>query len=135
MHIESPSDAIIICENAKKIRDNTPYSFRILTNKLEIFLPNSKNLMELFFKYDVDNMVAIPMFPSEIFSIAYSNIVDCPDDTCIKFQKKILDNKKQLDFDFKNLSNKDKDKRVVELKSVENKDLGNYNLLCHNNVY
>lgn len=96
MHLKSCDEVIKIYKRAKIIRDRTPYSFRILTYNLEIFLPNSKNLKNSFSKFSVENLLAIPIYPSEIFSIAYSNIVDCPDEHCFNFQKKILDNKREL---------------------------------------
>ena len=47
----------------------------------------------MFYKYNIENLLALPMFTSEIFSITYENIVSCPDERCISFQKGILENK------------------------------------------
>jgi len=96
MHIATSEDAISIYKKALEIRDKTPYSFRILANNLEIFKPDSTRLMELYIKYNLENIIALPIFPSEIFSIAYKNIVECPDSNCLIFQKKIYENKRDL---------------------------------------
>jgi len=47
-------------------------------------------------RFDVANLIAIPIFASEIFTIGYHNILDCPDECCYTFQKKINDNKNEM---------------------------------------
>jgi len=97
MYLKSCDDVHIIYKNALEIRKNTPYSFRILANNLEIFKPNSNNLKQLFYKYNVENIMALPMYPSELFFITYGNIITCPDDKCSVFQKRILENRLEID--------------------------------------
>ena len=41
-------------KTVKEIREKTPYSFRILVNKLQIFKPRSRRLKELYEKYDTE---------------------------------------------------------------------------------
>ena len=76
-----------IVEKAKKIRDNTPYSFRILVNKLEIFKPRSLRLKELYEKYNTEEMISFPFLPSEILFNLYKDEVGCVDNSCANFLK------------------------------------------------
>ena len=64
------------------LRKETPYSFRLLANKLEIFNYKSNNLENLYEQYKPNSFLAMPIFPSEIFYICYNNIVKCPDEFC-----------------------------------------------------
>ncbi len=75
---------------AIELRDKTPYSLRLMARKLEIFKPHSNRLKELFHLYEPENMMAMPILPSEVFFIAYNNIVSCPDLMCKNF-KNIFD--------------------------------------------
>ena len=45
-----------------------------------------KRLKELFNTYAPESMMAIPILPSEVFYIAYNNIVSCPDLSCKNFK-------------------------------------------------
>jgi hypothetical protein len=78
---------------AKTIRQNTPYSIRLMVRRLEIFKPNSVRLKDLFYFYEPENMTSFPILPSEIFNIAYNNIISCPDSQCSNF-KNLYDNDK-----------------------------------------
>jgi len=115
MHLKSCADVYKIYERALVIRHNTPYSFRILASNLEIFRPGSKNLDKLFRLYDIENLIAIPIFASEIFSIAYNNIVDCPDEYCYNFQKGIFQNKKEI----KLIGNRGNEGEGIEGEGIE----------------
>ena len=67
---------------ALDLRKETPYSFRILSNKLEIYNFNSKNLENAYEKYKPNSLIAMPIFPTEIYYICYNDIVKCPDELC-----------------------------------------------------
>ena len=71
-----------IFQIAFDLRKETPYSFRLLANKLEIFNYKSNNLENLYEQYKPNSFLAMPIFPSEIFYICYNNIVKCPDEFC-----------------------------------------------------
>ena len=75
---------------AKKIRDNTPYSFRILVNKLEIFKPRSRRLKELYEKFNTEEMISLPILPSEIAYYEYEHL-GCADNLCKNFIKNSKD--------------------------------------------
>jgi len=83
--IKSTEMIDIIFENAKRIRSITPYSFRLFFNKLDVFKPFSKRHKELFEHYQPENLMCLPILPSEIFFIAYNKIVSCPDKNCRYF--------------------------------------------------
>jgi hypothetical protein len=71
---------------AKEIRQQTPYSYKLLARKLEIFKPRSTRLKELFSLYEPESLLCLPILPSEVFFIAYNNIVGCPDFDCGNFK-------------------------------------------------
>ena len=70
------------------IRDKTPKSLYLLSNKLEIFNYDSKKLKYLYNEYKPDKMLALPIFPNDIFCIIYKNLIGCPDEKCENFLKK-----------------------------------------------
>jgi hypothetical protein len=85
--IKSIEEVEQIVTIAKDLRNKTPYSLRLIANKLDIFKPYSIQLKQLFFFYQPENFLAMPILASEIFFIAYNNIVTCPDICCKNFRK------------------------------------------------
>ena len=83
--IQNDEDLNFIYNTALKLRDNTPYSFRILSNNLEIFVPYSDNLKDLYNFYQPDQLLSLPIFPSEVVYITYNYTFDCPDENCSNF--------------------------------------------------
>ena len=79
-----------ILDMAIDLRSNTPNSFYLLAKNLEIFKYGSNNLKNLYEIYNPNNMLALPIFSSEIFNITYMDIIGCPDEKCQNF---ILKNK------------------------------------------
>ena len=96
LRVDSTEEVNILINLATEIRDKTPNSFYILSNKLEIFKYNSENLKTLYKEYKPDKMLAMPVFANELFCILYRDKVGCPDENCENF----LTNKK-----FNELSN------------------------------
>ena len=80
--IKSFEEVDFIFNYALDLRNETPYSFRLLSKKLEIYQFNSKNLESLYDKYKPNSLIAMPIFPTEIFYICYNNIFKCPDEYC-----------------------------------------------------
>ena len=72
-------------EQALDIAELTPSSFRLFANKLEIFKFRSKRLQEMYERHDPDNLLAMPIFPSEILTVEYKDSFGCPDQECINF--------------------------------------------------
>jgi hypothetical protein len=96
LRVDCIEEVKIIINLATEIRDKTPNSFYILSNKLEIFKYNSQNLKTLYEEYKPDKMLAMPIFANELFCNLYRDKVGCPDENCENF----LTNKK-----FNELSN------------------------------
>jgi hypothetical protein len=137
----------IIFDNAKIIRSSTPYSFRLFFEKLEIFKLNSKRHKELFEKFQPEFLLALPIFPSEIFYIAYNKIINCPDKNCQNFKnmflfdnenfneknENLLDSKNEVDYNY--------NKEEFFILKHENKDFNintnhfNYKENFNNNNY
>ena len=117
-----------IIELADDLRKKTPYSFRILANKLGILITKCKNLQERNKEYKPDMIQAIPIFPQEIFYMSRKNKMACPNPDCVnskEFSKIFLKNGKtkyKLDFDILNKNTKD--------ELVEKSEEGNYKFLC-----
>lgn len=87
--IQSKENLDIIFQLALKLRENTPYSFRILSNNLKIFVPYSEVIKDLYHKYQPENILSLPIFPSEVIYITSSSSIECPDENCINFQKSL----------------------------------------------
>ena len=85
--IDSIQEIDEIFNQAIKLRDNTPYSFRILGNLLEIFKCHCKDPKAIYEKYKPDKLLTIPIFPSEIFYICYKGVTNCPDSNCVNNTK------------------------------------------------
>jgi hypothetical protein len=95
--LKSPDMIDKVFENAKKIRAVTPYSFRLFFSQLDIFKPFSRRHKELFEHYQPENLICLPILPSEIFYIAYNKIVSCPDKNCRYFNN-LYDLENQLNY-------------------------------------
>ena len=67
---------------ALNIRNNTPYSFKVLANKLEIFKENSPNIKYLYNLIKPNEFVSLPIFPKELFYLAYNQQMKCPNEDC-----------------------------------------------------
>jgi hypothetical protein len=86
MCLKSREDVDRIYCFALILRRNTPFSFRLMARKLEIFKPASTRLKELFAFYEPESLLSLPILPSEVFHIAYNNIISCPDSYCKNFK-------------------------------------------------
>ena len=79
-----------IMDLAFKLREQTPYSFRILANKLGFLKNKNKNVKQMYEKYHPELLPAMPIFPLELLSLAYKSGVDCIDPNCKNSKNKIL---------------------------------------------
>ena len=84
-----------IINKAIEIRGKTPYSFRILANKLGFLVTNNKNVKANFEEYKPLSLPAMPIFPLEALYISKSSLVPCPDEYC-----KTMQNIRTGDLDF-----------------------------------
>jgi hypothetical protein len=88
LYLKNESEVGIIFNMAKTVRANTPYSIRLFVRRLEIFKPGSLKLKDLFYKYEPEQFLSMPILPSEVFNIAYGNLISCPDNRCLNFKNK-----------------------------------------------
>ena len=77
-----------IMETAFELRTQTPYSFRILANKIGFLKTNNKNIKLEFEKYRPQSIPAMPIFPLEILSLTFKSGIECIDPECKNNKKK-----------------------------------------------
>lgn len=87
--IQSTEDVDLLFNIAFKLRENTPYSFRILAHNLNIFTPYSNKLKDLYNSYQLENILSLPIFPSEVIYFSFNYTVECPDENCSIFKKSL----------------------------------------------
>ena len=85
LHIDTIDEVDDILNFAAELRDKTPNSFYLFANKLEIFNFGSKNLRNLYEEYKPNELLVLPMFPTDIFTITYKYAIGCPDEKCKNF--------------------------------------------------
>ena len=83
LNINTEKDIDIIYNNAIKLRNETPYSFRMFAYKLDLLKHKSSNHKEKYELYQPDTLATIPIFPSEMCFICYKDIIKCPDENHI----------------------------------------------------
>ena len=104
----SKEELKIIMDLADELVKKTPYSFRILVNKLGFLVPKNKNVQENYELYKPQTIPAMPIFPLETFYITYDNIISCPDPDCENekgFQKIKTGGKIKYKLDFNLIEN------------------------------
>ena len=120
LNLQSNEEVDKIYNYALELRLQTPYSFRILADKLEIFNPGSINHKDLYNRFKPSKLVSLPIFPSEIYYICYNDIIKCPND----IHNKIIINSKNNENNNKN--NNDEEKNLCcehcDMKIVKNID-------------
>ena len=72
---------------ALKLRERTPYSYRIFVNKIGFLKKNNKYIKEAYEKYQPQSLPAMPIFPLEIIQMTDKDIIECIDPNC-KYCKK-----------------------------------------------
>ena len=88
--IRSKEEIKDIIDLALKLREQTPYSFRILANKLGFLKNKNENVKQMYEKYHPELLPAMPIFPLELLSLAYKSGIDCIDPECKNSKNKIL---------------------------------------------
>lgn len=110
---------------ALDIRSKTPYSFKVLANKLELFKENSKNIGELYQTIKPNEFVSLPIYPKEIFHVAYNGLdnITCPNEECNPNNNSTYALKKKLPCDYCDLHIKKDIKFIfVDLRIFPSKD-------------
>ena len=71
-----------IFDLALKLREQTPYSYRILANKIGFLKKNNRDIKRTYELYQPQTLPAMPIFPLEIFNITNRTSVECVDPEC-----------------------------------------------------
>ena len=87
--IKSKEELNAITKIAMELREKTPYSFRILANKIGFLRKKNKDIEEAYNKYQPQSLPAMPIFPSEVLYITYKSEIDCIDSRCRNYIKSL----------------------------------------------
>ena len=90
--IKSKEELNNLIKIAIDLRKKTPYSFRILANKIGFLKKNYDKIKENYEKFQPDTIPAMPIFPSEILYITYKSEIDCIDSRCKNYIKSLEKN-------------------------------------------
>lgn len=80
--IENKEEIKTIMDMAFELRTQTPYSFRILANKIGFLRTNNKFIKKNYEKYKPQSIPAMPIFPLEILSLTFKSGIECIDPEC-----------------------------------------------------
>ena len=80
--INSTQEVNGINKIALELRKNTPYSFRILANKLGFLKTNNQDIENIYEKYKPEQILTLPIYPIEILYENNKDEVICPDPEC-----------------------------------------------------
>ena len=124
---------------SKIIKNNTPKSFEILVEKLEIFKPNSLYLKYNYEFYNIETLLTLPLLPNEILYKIYENKeIFCYDKNCKNFslfskENFKLENEKENECKF--CKNKIKEEEKINFYFIDLRllDLNNNNKNKNNN--
>ena len=105
--ISSLEELNAIFNLAIKLREKTPYSYRILCNKIGFLKKHSKDIKKNYEYYKPESIPAMPVFPLEIFNITTRSTDDCVDPECknCKFNENYIEKEKEnIDNEYSELS-------------------------------
>ena len=83
--IRSNEELNKIIKIAKKLREQTPYSFRLLADKIGFLKRKNNDIKTNYEKYQPELLPAMPIFPSEVLYITYKSQIYCIDPNCKNF--------------------------------------------------
>ena len=80
--INSEEELKKIINIAKELRKQTPYSFRLLADKIGFLRKKNKDIKNLYEKYHPELLPAMPIFPDEVLYITYKSQINCINPNC-----------------------------------------------------
>ena len=87
-----------IIKEAYELRKQTPYSFRLLADKIGFLKKRNKDIKANYEKYHPQLLPAMPIFPSEVLYITYKPQIFCIDPNCKNYATDFaLTNKKRIE--------------------------------------
>ena len=76
-----------IIKIAYQLREQTPYSFRLLADKIGFLKKKFKDIKINYEKYQPELLPAMPIFPAEVLYITYKSQIYCIDPKCKNYAK------------------------------------------------
>jgi len=116
--IKSKEELFNIIKTAVELREKTPYSFRILANKIGFLRKNFKDIKSKYEEYQPQTLPAMPIFPSEVLFITYKSEIDCIDSKCINYIKNLEKVSPDLQMRERNSRKRGESKTVKEKKKA-----------------
>ena len=105
-----------IIEIAKELRKQTPYSFRLLANKIGFLKKRNTDIKNAYEKYKPEMLPAMPIFPSEVLFITYKSQINCINPNCKKYMKNFeIEEPKKLRTSFTIKENKKDQKKLSDV--------------------
>ena len=105
-----------IIEIAKELRKQTPYSFRLLANKIGFLKKRNTDIKNAYEKYKPEMLPAMPIFPSEVLFITYKSQINCINPNCKKYMKNFeIEEPKKLRTAFTIKENKKDQKKLSDV--------------------
>ena len=80
--INSEEELKKIISIAKELRKQTPYSFRLLADKIGFLKKRNMDIKNAYEKYKPELLPAMPIFPSEVLRITYKSEINCINPNC-----------------------------------------------------
>ena len=87
LSINSNEELKKIINIAKELRKQTPYSFRLLANKIGFLKKRNTDIKNSYEKYKPELIPAMPIYPSEVLFITYKSRINCINPNCKKYLK------------------------------------------------
>ena len=108
-----------IIKIALELRKSTPYSFRLLANKLGFLKTNNQDMENIYEKYKPEQILTLPIYPTEILYENNKNNIEIKNEE--QYQKILQDLLKEGE---PKLYAVEKNKNIGETNDKENKKLG-----------
>jgi len=124
--ISNKEELDIVVKMALELRNHTPYSFRLLANKIGFLKVNNKKIQKNFELYNPESIPTMQIFPIEILNNNYTNKILCPDPECINNSKNI---NKKVDWEKQQFFNGNKNAHICEKCDMKIEKNFNYVIL------
>ena len=85
--INSEEELKKIINIAKELRKKTPYSFRLLADKIGFLKKKNNDIKTMYEKYHPELLPAMPIFPAEVLYITYKSQINCINPRCKNYLK------------------------------------------------
>ena len=93
--INSEEELKKIINIAKELRKQTPYSFRLLADKIGFLRKKNKDIKTLYEKYHPELLPAMPIFPAEVLYITYKSQINCINPNCKNYLNEFVFDKQE----------------------------------------